>query len=333
MITSISDLKKLIKDNLYNLIDRDYVLFDVPEHRNIGDQLIWRGEEDFLKLIPHKCLFTSSLGYHRYPEIDKSTIILLHGGGNFGDVWFLHQNFREKIIQKYPSNKIIIFPQSVQFYNQDNLENAANIFNNHGNITICARDLFSYELLSKHFTSCKILMLPDMAFSSNLSFKKGTKKKKNLILKRIDKELASEINKDDYLDFEVKDWPTYNMDFSEYLKKKYTGLNRRTSEFLLNNDMKSLDSFRTFGLLPYRKRDDFIGIGIDFLNSYDINISTRLHGHILSLLLGSTSIMVDNNYGKNKRFYDTWLVNLDNSYFANNMEEAMIIYNELMSKK
>jgi pyruvyl transferase EpsO len=306
----------------------------VPEHRNIGDQLIWRGEHDFLKQIPHNCLFTSSLGYHRNPKIAENTIILLHGGGNFGDVWLLHQKFREDIIQKYPNNRIILFPQSVQFENQNNLENAAEIFNNHGNITICARDLFSYELLSKYFTSCKILMVPDMAFSSTLDFKKVNKKnKKNLILKRIDKELATEINEKNYLDFEVKDWPTYNMDFFEYVKKKYTGLNRRSSELILNNDKESLDSFRTFGVLPYRKKDDFIKIGIDFLNSYEINITTRLHGHILSLLLGLPSIMIDNSYGKNKRFHSTWLSNVDNSYFADNMEDAIVIYNALKSKK
>jgi len=332
MITSILDLKKLINDNLYDLIDEDYVLFDVPEHRNIGDQLIWRGEYDFLKRIPHKCLFVSSLGYHRSPKIDKKTIILLHGGGNFGDVWFLHQKFREKIIQEYPENKIIIFPQSVQFEDENNIKKATRIFNSHGNITLCARDLFSYELLNKHFTSCKILMIPDMAFSSTLNVKNIKTRKKDLILKRIDKELASEIDENQFLDFEVKDWPTYNMDFLEYFKKKYTSLNRRISELVLKNN-KNLDSFRTFGFLPYRKRDNFIDIGIEFLSSYDLNISTRLHGHILSLLLGIPSILIDNSYGKNNRFYNTWLSNIEDSYFAENMEAAIIIYKELKSKK
>ncbi|SHI94619.1 polysaccharide pyruvyl transferase family protein [Aquimarina spongiae] len=331
MINSILDLKKIINDNLFDLIDGDYVLFDVPEHRNIGDQLIWRGEHDFLKQIPHNCLFISSLGYHRNPKIDKDTIILLHGGGNFGDVWVLHQKFREKIIKDYPENRIIIFPQSVQFGDKSKLVEAAKIFNNHGNITICARDSFSYELLNEHFNSCKILMVPDMAFSSSLEKKVKTTKSKDLILKRIDKELASEIDEKQFSDFEVKDWPTYNMDVIEYIKKKYTGLNRRISETLLNNDKEGLDSFRTFGFLPYRKRDNFVDIGIDFLSSYDLNITTRLHGHILSLLLGIPSIIVDNSYGKNKRFYETWLSNVNDSYFAKDVEEAIVIYKELKS--
>ena len=333
MINNLLDLKEQINENLYDLIDEDYVLFDVPEHRNIGDQLIWCGEHNFLKQIPHKCLFVSSLGYHRSPKIDKKTIILLHGGGNFGDVWLLHQKFREKIIQEYPKNKIIIFPQSIQFEDKKNIEIAAKIFNAHENITIYARDLFSYELLKEHFTSNRILMVPDMAFSLTLNKKILKKKKKSLILKRIDKELASEIDENQFLNFEVKDWPTYNIGFVEHFKKKYTGLNRRVSEILLDNNIKGLDSFRTFGFLPYRKRDDFINIGIIFLSNYDFNISTRLHGHILSLLLGIPSILIDNSYGKNKRFHSTWLSNVENSYFADNIGEAIVIFKKLKYKE
>ena len=46
MINNLLDLKEQINENLYDLIDEDYVLFDVPEHRNIGDQLIWCGDHD-----------------------------------------------------------------------------------------------------------------------------------------------------------------------------------------------------------------------------------------------------------------------------------------------
>ena len=42
---------------------------------------------------------------------------------------------------------------------------------------------------------------------------------------------------------------------------------------------------------------------------YDENI---LHGCILSILLGKKITLIDNSYGKNGNFYNTWLSDLDN---------------------
>jgi exopolysaccharide biosynthesis predicted pyruvyltransferase EpsI len=42
----------------------------------------------------------------------------------------------------------------------------AEIFNQHPDLTICARDNYSYDLLKKYFVNNKILLLPDMAFAS-----------------------------------------------------------------------------------------------------------------------------------------------------------------------
>ena len=57
------NLKKKIFNILENIIDRDYVLLDLPNHRNIGDQLIYIGQLDFLKKIPFNCLLRSSVTF------------------------------------------------------------------------------------------------------------------------------------------------------------------------------------------------------------------------------------------------------------------------------
>ncbi|MNF10991.1 putative pyruvyl transferase EpsO [compost metagenome] len=47
--------------------------------------------------------------------------------------------------------------------------------------------------------------------------------------------------------------------------------------------------------------------GISFINKYDKVVTTRLHGLILSILLNKEVYMLDNSYGKCKRFHDVWL--------------------------
>ena len=58
----INKLKLLIEKELTPLIDGDYALIDVPNYRNIGDNLIWKGELDFLNTIPFKNLYSLLYG-------------------------------------------------------------------------------------------------------------------------------------------------------------------------------------------------------------------------------------------------------------------------------
>ena len=80
----LDKLKQLIYDTLGSLIDNDYCLPDVPDHPNIGDQLIYEGEQDYLKRLNHKMLYVANDKYENFSQIRRNVIILLTGGGNFG---------------------------------------------------------------------------------------------------------------------------------------------------------------------------------------------------------------------------------------------------------
>ena len=51
----IEILKSRIEEVLRPLIDRDYVLLELPYYENIGDILIWEGERHFLEKLPYRC--------------------------------------------------------------------------------------------------------------------------------------------------------------------------------------------------------------------------------------------------------------------------------------
>ena len=123
----IDELKNKIYEELTPLIDSDYILLDLHYYSNIGDTLIWEGTESFLKSLPHKCLYKSSNQTFKYKHLQSSTIIILQGGGNFGDLWRRFQDFRLSIIKQYPNNKIIILPQSIFYENDEIIKNDAAI--------------------------------------------------------------------------------------------------------------------------------------------------------------------------------------------------------------
>lgn len=300
----IYQLKNSIFHNLTPLIKSDYVLWDLPYHKNIGDLLIWQGEIDFLKTLPYKMLDYASIDTFRNIHIEENTTILLQGGGNFGDIWRGYQNFKLQIIAKYKNNPIIIFPQTVFYQNEKLLEEDCEILNSHKKLTICVRDKYSYELLKKMYRG-SLLLLPDMAFCIDISRYRNIKTKisnKTLYLKRIDREFVDHdltFLKDKK--YEIKDWPTFEE--GEYFHKILTlmqlSLPGKFFASLINRFASKIH-------LPY-----CIGLGIKMLSEYSEIYTTRLHVGILCILLGKPLTYLDNSYGKNGNFYRTWLMDVD----------------------
>ena len=67
----INNQRDLIVRTLKPLINSDYALLDVPNHPNIGDNLIWAGELAFLKEhIGYKCKSSANVRReYRYDSI------------------------------------------------------------------------------------------------------------------------------------------------------------------------------------------------------------------------------------------------------------------------
>ena len=299
-------LRKRIEETLLPLIDCDYVLWECPYYCNIGDVLIWEGELEFLKKVKYKCLGMVSQYTCDFPVLSPEVLILLQGGGNFGDVWRSTQEFRLQVCQKYPNNKIIIFPQTVFYENLELLDADARAMSQHRNLTICGRDEVSYKILKQHFKN-EILLVPDMAFcisSERLQKVCELQGDKGLFLKRTDKEFSfSDFEIPLSLNLETHDWPTYERKFvMNYL---FETLLRVKEHFDFNFLNRFIDCW---AYKIYRR--SLVNMGVRFLSKYNVIYTTRLHVFILGILLHKKCIIIDNSYGKNSSFFDTWLKDL-----------------------
>lgn len=300
----IKQLRNTTYEKLYPYINSDYIQLDNPYHGNLGDVFIWEGECDFLKKFPFKCLESSNIRW-KFHELAPETTIFLHGGGNFGDLYSGLQDFRLKVIEKYPDNPILLFPQSVWYADLNTAREHAKIMARHKKLTLCARDRFSYEFMTEHFKSNNVILVPDMAFSidnSTLDKYRGLSiPNNNLLLKRLDNELAIG-PKYDFENYDVKDWPTITQTPFAYLKLK--ALLRMSDSF--PSMRKYTDNFAKNGF-----KTRMCEIGLKFLSPYDKIITTRLHVMIMSILLHKKVKYIDNTTHKIKAFADTWLDDLD----------------------
>lgn len=300
-------IQNLLRESLSPLISDDYVLLDIPNHCNIGDNLIWEGELQFLdKYIPHKCLYSANVYNWQEEKIQSAPIILFHGGGNFGDLYRVCQDFRIDLINRYHNKRIIVFPQTVWYENSSLLIKDSIAFNAHPDLFICCRDDLSYREMLKYVDKEKLLLLPDMAFFCDIK-QSEIKTGKKLYMFRSDFEINKDLKPSSNNEYEVKDWPTYSYNrASEIIKTFWKERVTELSQILQKTPLSFIVD-PVYGLNRKNNRERYIKQGIEFFSKYDQVYTTRLHGLILGVLMGKDVIIVDNKFGKCANFYNTWL--------------------------
>lgn len=340
-----------IRDSLHTALGNiglleQCALLDYPNHLNIGDHLIWLGELFYLTdVLKTKIKYVANIQNFSPEEMEKQigkSPILLHGGGNLGDLWPAYQKAREEIISTYRDRPIIILPQSIYFAHRDNLNKAADVFNSHPNLTLFARENYSYELAIKHFHQCRIIKAPDSAFQMidlPLPSFKLNSKRQILYLCREDSELNESFSPTalNLLNLVVKDWINEKWIYRWMVKDSpdwywripgivllvregwQRGLSN-PSEWLSRqqwerfhpgalkiNAITPVGSFNRLYNCPINKFSwSLMHSGIYLLKQSRLVITNRLHGHILCILLGIPHILLPNSYYKNESFYETW---------------------------
>lgn len=275
-------------------------LLDFPNHANVGDSAIWLGEAAWLarnqnarRYVCARRDFSSDALRRRLP----SGPILLHGGGNFGDLWLAHQRFRERVIREFPNRQIIQLPQTIHFTDPEKLREAAAIVNAHPDFTLIVRDTRSLEIGREAFR-CRTLLCPDMAFYLGKLKAPGSAGRYDgtVCLMRTDREsrAMNVARRDDDMSVTVdwlKDTPTCRACAivfhitSPWYPRRLAPLAAAMAD-------------RTAALRLRR--------GVRILTKGKRVVTDRLHAHILCVLLDMPHEIIDNSYGKLSSFVETW---------------------------
>ncbi len=283
------------------------VLIDFPHHGNVGDSAIWLGEIAYLQ--SRKCKIKYICDWNNYNEAAlKSAVgtnlILLHGGGNFGDLYPTHQELKEKVISTFPDNRIVQLPQSIHFADEANLAQSQACLSLHKDFHFVVRDTTSLKLAQQNYYNPTYLC-PDMALILDLKTLKSHQKTSDVvILSRTDEEKAAHLTTEAsaQLNSVVMDWLDESEPKHQWL---YDWSHRRLGwgsskipPFILNK--LALVAANAMA----RQR---LARGLDLLGQGHVVVTDRLHAIILSWLGGTPVFYVDNSYNKLSNFINTWL--------------------------
>ncbi|WP_133543535.1 polysaccharide pyruvyl transferase family protein [Mesocricetibacter intestinalis] len=297
--------------------DKENVLyFDYPLHLNVGDLLIYAGTEQFFQdygihIRLRRCLQAFDIE-EAQKYVNKGTTILCHGGGNFGDLYPSIHRLREELVRRFPENRIIVLPQTAYFSDQAAMERSAAIFARHQDCHLFARDDKTLQIMMNF--SSKVRLSPDMAHQlygclaqkNSQPGQRAVEKtlyflRKDIEASQLEKEIQSALSAGD----EVKDWQDILSQGDMRRELLYSRLSRLANKFRLawlkdwiNNSWYSYSM-----ALIERCRQVFV--------AYDSVVTSRLHGHIFSCLLGVPNRVCDNSYGKNTGYYRQWTKDID----------------------
>ncbi|UNA30835.1 polysaccharide pyruvyl transferase family protein [Klebsiella variicola subsp. variicola] len=304
-------MKNKLTEILPFIKDKNEVIFlDYPVYLNVGDLLIYHGTENFFKENNINIKLRRSNARYSVKEIKKyinpNTVILMQGGGNFGDLYPEFQKFRQDVVSSFPDTRIIILPQTAFFENEHELNKSVKSFGAHKDLIIFSRDTRSLSIFKK-FTSQTFLM-PDMAHSLWGTLPKSQKSKGTLYLIRNDKEinqvqrrLLEHKNGDDkYVDWE--DILTSKDLLMRKLCRKLDGIGGVTNLSVLKNISNVIWYNYTYKMVQRYAL---------YFTSHEKVVTSRMHGHIFSCLLSLPNDVIDNAYGKNSGYFKEWTYDID----------------------
>ena len=279
---------------------KEYIMFCAPLHGNLGDHAILYAEEKLLNTLNIKIFEVPTyLEEYYFPVLTKlpeETVIMITGGGFMGSHWFIEEELIRKVIQTYPNNKIIVFPQSI-FYEENEFgkqeyENSKRIYNQHQNLFLCAREEISYAIMKQAYPKATILFVPDVVLSLPIIEKKTKSRNSLLLCIRNDKESKlSQIEKENII--------------------KIAGLHQKEiiyTDTVIHKNIQKKDREKELNkkLLEFKQAD--------------LVITDRLHGMIFAAITQTPCIVLGNYNHKVKGVYK-WLEGLPHIQYVDKIEE------------
>ena len=281
-------------------VERPVVYVDYPVHLNFGDILIMRGTERFFADYGYRVV--DRAGYMNFSAarrraVPAEAVIVLHGGGNFGDLYPVHQHFREAVVRQFPEHPIVLMPQTVHFQSARAREISAAIFRQHRNLVLMVRDQRSLEAVADQF-SPQVVLMPDMAHQlwDDAPPSAAGAAAGRVALWRADIEATAPpgaVGEGGAL----VDW----LDFVPVWRRRLFGLILRLHRLEGKSDLR-LGAWQAW----YAYCEALTGRMQAHFAAYGEVRTNRLHGMIFAALLGKKVVFDDNSYGKLGHYAGQW---------------------------
>lgn len=270
--------KKLLGMTLASIYRRDrsvpaVFLLCTHEWGNIGDLAINYNEITLLeKVFPEHAVFALSrsalaANWQRVrAAIDPDDLIVVHGGGNLGDVWPHEEAARLAVIAAFGRNRIISMPQSIHFTDSQQLRHSMNVYQRHPRLLLAVRDDRSAEIALAHLDASAVIRTEDVVTRHDFPYAFRPTDHRTLFVGRDDTE-----------------------------KHPSSGIDRAHAALIASGArVESTDT--VVPKLPFSNAElaaKLVYQKIDEMHSADVIVTDRLHGALFALIAGRPVVVFD----------------------------------------
>lgn len=290
----------------------------ITEHSNLGDMaqhfciLKWISE-NYPNHELHK--FESSVVTdERFNFIEKfkkvyrnCDIIIFQSGYCTQDLGGTHELMHRLICDNIPLARILMMPQTIYFQHEENKLRTSKSYNGAKNMLFLARDFISYDMATEMFPDIQVKAFPDIVTTLIGTFDFDNKREGVCVCTRNDGE---------------KYYSYAEIDMFVDKLNKFAKVTQK--------DTQASAKYKTIR----NNLEHFIHKEIESYSHYKVTITDRYHGTIFSLAAGTPVIIIKTTDHKVTTGAD-WFKGVydDYVYVANDLDNALNLYKELMNKK
>lgn len=333
--SSIQDERLLLRAMLSERLAgvKRCALVGYPDHWNVGDTAIWCGTLTLLSQLDVQISYACDPWSYEPQALEKALPkgpILLHGGGNFGDIYPDETSLRDRVMSDHPHRTIIQLPQSIWFQSKAGLNRVKKILDQQSDFTLMTRDQRSFSFAQEQF-DVPSLLCPDLALALEPPPPSQPPEVPVLMLWRDDIEAGYEPPSCP-ADWILTDWlipgdewheaPRSARIFQQFIGTPTYG-NYRVSR-------RRTWSWRLAPIFWEKLAWSRVVRGCRILQRGQCVITNRLHAHLLCQLLNIPHVICDTAQGKIMDYRRTWQCDPTRFRFAATPEEAISTVHDLL---
>ena len=261
------------------------------DYGNLGDVAITYAQSQFLQsILPGYEIvdFPISKTLINLKALKKicnnNDIITIVGGGNMGDLYGDIELLRLMIVMLFPQNRIISFPQTIEYKNPSQnkflLNLSQSVYNKHKHLLLCAREDVSYAKIKELYPHCQSCLLPDIVMT-------------------LDK-------RSDYI---TRNHNLITLCLRDDKEKMHTELNEELLKHQLECkgfELNIRDTHIGKSHMSIEERNEELRLILDDFSRSRVIITDRLHGMIFAFITGTPAVVLPNNNFKVEKCYE-WI--------------------------
>lgn len=291
--------------------------FGIPMHSNLGDLAQYCCIKNFIAKeypeynvveIDSKVFMDdrSSLREDLKHYIKKDDYIFFQSSYCTQDLGGVEDLMHQAVMNDYPDNKLVMFPQTIYFKSEVRRKQASEIYDSHQHLLFLARDMVSYNFAKDMFPHVPVYAYPDIVTTLIGEYHFSAQRKGFFLCLRNDVEKYYQDSDIEMLKARLESVDTVESGDTTLTVK----VNAET-----NNLRSYIDGF------------------IEKLSKYKVVITDRYHGTILSLAANTPVVVIKSNDHKVVTGVD-WFKGVydDRVVYADNLEDAERIAKEFWKK-